>query len=381
MNQVIYLDYAASTPVDKRVCAAMLACLNSSQFANASSPNRLGKQVAELIEQNRTYVAELIHADHQEIIWTSGATESNNLAIIGTVLANRHLGNHVITSKIEHDSVIQAFKYLESLGVKVTYLNLLPDGSIDLEELSESISNKTILVSIMYVNNETGSIQDIPKISNIVKNKNVIFHVDATQAAGKIPIDVAMLSVDLMSLSAHKMYGPKGIGALYINESAQLTLQPSLHGGSQEKRLRPGTLATHQIVGFGEACKIAIHEMEHDLNHVTRLRADFFQDMDQYIQPNLPLGKTIPYIFNIYLSKMDDEIMKQMYQSPRLILSAKSACSNHDKNTHSHVLQALGLNMMQMSRSCRISIGKYTTREEMQKAVNILKKMHQECVL
>jgi cysteine desulfurase len=378
MNQTIYLDYAASTPIDKRVSAAMVRCLNSEYSANPSASHRLGKIVSDLIERNRYYVSKLINADSSEIIWTSGATESNNLAIIGTVLANKHLGNHIITSMTEHDSVLQVCKYLESLGFSVTYLNPLQDGSIDLSELNNNITNKTILVSIMLVNNETGVVQDIQKISNIVKSKDIFLHVDATQAVGKIPIDVNRLAVDLMSFSAHKMYGPKGIGALYIREQSQITINPIFYGGLQERNLRPGTLVTHQIVGFGEACKIAINEVERDFEHAKKIRSHFFQSMQGYIRANFSFAQTLPYIFNVHFIKMNDVIKKQLDVSDTLMLSSKSSCSNHKENNYSHVLQAIGICENTMKNSYRISVGRHTTEEEIFAATSILKKMHRE---
>lgn len=372
-NSVIYLDYAASTPIDHCVATAMANYLQADNHANPSAPHYLGKLAKNIIEENRQHIANLIGADSSEIVWTSGATESNNLAIIGTALANQHVGNHIITLATEHESVLQSCQYLESKGFNLSFLALDIDGRIDLNTLKELSPQRTLLLSVSLINNEIGTIQDIKSIAEHCQTYGIIFHVDASQAAGKIPINVNEIPIDLMSLSAHKMYGPKGIGALYIRNQSHLNIHPILQGGKQENGMRAGTLATHQIIGFGEACKIAKNNMSADLQKAYQLRELFFAKIGDLAKANIPQQYASPYIFNIHFPQLTRETQKKLDQLTQVIFSAKSACSHHQKDKQSHVLTALGLAKEVIQNSYRFSIGRFTTPQQLANAIAILR--------
>ena len=271
--KAVYLDYAATTPLDPHVLSAMHECLQM-EYGNPSSVHQKGQAAANLIAQARQTVAELFQVKPQEIIWTSGATESNNLAIKGVALSYP-AGKHIITSQIEHESVMDSCTMLSKQGYEITYIKPDANGLVSVVDIADSIRKDTILISIMYVNNEIGSIQDIAKIAEIAQQNKILLHVDAVQAAGKISINLAKLPIDLLSMSAHKIYGPKGVGALFVRENLRSRLQAQLHGGGQEYQLRPGTLATHQIVGLAKALEIAQERMEIDRQHILMLRQKF----------------------------------------------------------------------------------------------------------
>ena len=287
MTKPIYLDYMATTPIDPRVAQKMLPYLNEF-FGNPASKHYYGYQAQAAVEEARSQVAALINCDSKSIIWTSGATEANNLALKGAAYFYERQGKHIVTCKTEHKSVLDPCKYLESQGFEVTYLTPKPDGLINLEDLEKTLRQDTILVSIQHVNSEIGVIQDIENIGKLTRSRGILFHVDTAQSAGKIPLDLQKLKIDLMSFSAHKIYGPKGIGALYIRSQPKLHLTPQIHGGDQENNLRAGTLATHQIVGMGEAFNIAASEMQPEGKRLLQLREKLWQGIK-------PLG-------NIYIN-------------------------------------------------------------------------------
>lgn len=373
LSKILYFDYAAATPVDGHVCQVMSAFLTSHHYANPSATHKMGQLVKQIVEDNRQLVAHLIGAESHEMIWTSGATESNNLALLGVAQAYRHLGNHIITVATEHESILKPCDYLKRQGFQVSCLKPNQDGRLDLDIFRAHITNQTILASVMLVNNETGVIQDIKSIAEIARQANILLHVDAAQAGGKLEMDVKMLGVNLMSLSGHKMYGPKGIGALYINHDSNIELYPVQHGGLQENGLRPGTLATHQIVGFGEACKVARQSLKSDYQHAVKLREMFLSLASDFALPNFPLDYTSPYIINIWFPTLSEKGRKLLNDSNELILSSRSACSNHSQKSVSHVLEALEFDHKVMQNSYRLSIGRFTKEDEIVRAVSILK--------
>ncbi|MFC2506576.1 MAG: aminotransferase class V-fold PLP-dependent enzyme, partial [Kingella sp. (in: b-proteobacteria)] len=301
MTKPIYLDYAATTPLDKRVLEKMLPYLTE-EFGNpASSSHAYGWAAEEAVENARAEVAKLINADAKEIIWTSGATESNNLALKGAANFYKTKGKHLITVKTEHKAVLDTMRELERQGFEVTYLGVQENGLIDLEELKAAIRPDTILISVMWVNNEIGVIQDIPTIGKICREHKIIFHVDAAQACGKTPVDVEAANVDLLSMSAHKVYGPKGIGALYVRRKPRVRLEAQMHGGGHERGFRSGTLPTHQIVGMGEAFRLAREELAKDTEHALKLRQIFLdgiKDIEE-VYINGDLAHRVPTNLNI----------------------------------------------------------------------------------
>lgn len=365
-----YFDYMASTPIDPEVQASMITCLQSAEsFGNPSTQaHRFGWQAAECIEQARCQVAELVHADPKEIIWTSGATEANNLALKGATLFYQRKGKHIITMRTEHASVLSSCAYLENLGFSVTYLKPLASGLLDLEELQAAIRPDTVLISVMWVNNETGVVQDILKIAQMTRQRGIIFHVDAAQAAGKIVIDLQNLPVDLMTFSAHKLYGPKGIGALYMRRSPRIRLLPQIHGGEQEQGLRSGTLPTHQIVGMGCAFALAKARFVQDQNHIQQLSERFWQGLQKLkeLKLNGDFLQRTPYCFNISFNHVDAEIL--LASLPDLALSTGAACHSAH-STPSHVLTAMGLSASEARQAVRISFGRFTTLAEIEGAL------------
>jgi len=372
----IYLDYASSTPLANEVVAEMVSAISNNDFGNPSSvDHEYGKNAYELIEDCRKDVANLINADQREIIWTSGATEANNLAIFGSYEFNlKNKSGNIITSMTEHKSVIEPFKTLEKKGLRVLFLSPKKNGEIDLNELEKTLNKDTLMVSLMHINNETGVLNDIESIGAICRKKNVIFHVDAAQSIGKIPIDVDNLKVDLMSLASHKIYGPKGIGALYINGKTMGRIAPIIKGGGQERGIRPGTLPTHQIIGMAAAFRLAKQHMNNDLNHIRKCRALFLKSIshikDAFV--NTDEVSTFPGIISLCLPDLDAESI--IFGMNTIALSKGSACTS-DSDEPSHVLKSMGLSQEEIRGTIRISFGRYTTMNEVSIAAESLVKI------
>ncbi|EKD70261.1 MAG: hypothetical protein ACD_46C00583G0004 [uncultured bacterium] len=368
MLRTIYLDYAATTPVDERVIKEMFTYLGEDGiFGNPASLHIYGQQAKEAIDVAREQVAALIHAEPSEVIFTSGATESNNLALKGAAHLYQRKGKHIITMKTEHKAVLDTCQHLEKEGFQVTYLAPEKNGLLAIEKLKEALRDDTILVSIMHVNNETGVIQDIPAIANETANRQILFHVDAAQSAGKIKIDVNNIPIDLLSLSAHKMYGPKGIGALYLRKKPRVRVEPLIHGGGHEQGMRSGTLATHQIAGMGAACEIAMQEMTHDYQHIKQLRDVFLNKINTIsaVKLNTDLNTCVPHILNFRFENMLAEAV--LVKLPDIAISTASACQG--KGTEgSYVLRAMGFSDNQAKSSVRFSFGRMTTIQEVEHA-------------
>ena len=375
MKQPIYLDNAATTPLDTRVLQAMLPFLSQqSGFGNPSSPHFYGKAAKEAVEIARSQVAALIHAEPSEIIFTSGATEAINLALKGAAQLKNRKGRHIITMQTEHKAVLDTCQYLEKEGYEVSYLAPQKNGELLLSQLKEAIRADTILVSIMYVNNETGFVQDINGIANETASRQILFHVDAAQAAGKLPIDVINTPIDLLSFTAHKIYGPKGSGALYLRKKPRVRVQPLLHGGGHEQGMRSGTLATHQIVGLGAACDIAQHQLVQDASHITNRRDLFLQKIADIpaIKINSDLSNSIANIVNIRFDGMiADAVLAQL---PEIAASTASACQGSGA-VGSYVLRAMGLSDAEIKSSVRISFGRFTTEEDILIATDAIGKL------
>jgi len=371
----IYLDYSSTTPVDKRVATKMSECLTlDGAFGNpASRSHSFGWDSDQLIKDARKNVADLIKCDTKEIVWTSGATESNNLAIKGAAHFYKSKGNHLITLSTEHKAVLDTMRQLELEGYSVTYLDPEPNGLLDLEKLKSAITEQTLLVSIMHVNNEIGVIQDLEKIGALLRERKILFHVDAAQSPGKVEIDVDKFNVDLLSLSAHKVYGPKGIGALYVRRKPRVRLDSRMHGGGHERGFRSGTLPTHQIVGMGEAFKIAREEMEDDNKRIKKLRDKFWNQLKdvEEIYLNGDLENRIPGNLNISFNYVEGESLIMAIKD--IAVSSGSACTSASLEP-SYVLRALGRDDELAHSSIRITIGKYTTEDEVDYAVDLLKK-------
>lgn len=373
MKLPIYLDYAATTPVDPRVAEKMMQCLTlDGIFGNpASRSHRYGWQAEEAVDVARNQVAELINADPREIVFTSGATESDNLAIKGVAHFYHKKGKHIITSKTEHKAVLDTCRQLEREGYEVTYLEPGANGIIPLEKIEAAMREDTILLSLMHVNNEIGVIHDIDAIGELCRAKKVIFHVDAAQSVGKLPIDVQKTKVDLMSISAHKMYGPKGIGALYVSRKPRIRLEAAMHGGGHERGMRSGTLATHQIVGMGEAAAIAKTDMEVDNARIRRLR-DRLWDGIKHIEETYINGDVEQrYCGSLNVSFNFVEGESLMMALKDLAVSSGSACTSASLEP-SYVLRALGLNDEMAHSSIRFSIGRFTTEEEIDHAIETI---------
>ncbi len=368
----IYLDYAATTPVDERVAQKMVDCLTAQgNYGNPASLHHYGQLAKVSVEEARDQVADLLSADSSEVIFTSGATESNNLAIKGTANLYQRKGKHIITFKTEHKAVLDPCQYLEKQGFNVTYLTPLPNGKIDIAQLQAAITPETILVSAMHVNNETGLVQDLAAIAHVTSQAGVFLHVDAAQSAGKIPINVRDIPIDLLSMSVHKFYGPKGIGALYLRKKPRIRVAPLIHGGGHEQGMRSGTLPTHQIVGLGAACFYAKQEMQRNYDYITSLRNIFLDEIKSItcLQLNADLAYCIPHIINVRFEGMlSDAILKRL---PNIAASTASACQA--KSTEgSYVLRALGLTQEQVKSSMRFSFGKMTTVDEIKQAAKAI---------
>ncbi len=364
----IYLDYAATTPVDPRVVQQMVPYLYE-RFGNpASRSHAYGWAAEEAVEIARENVARLIGADPREIAWTSGATESNNLAIKGAAQFHRAKGKHLITLKTEHKAVLDTMRELERDGFEVSYLDVQPDGLLDLDVLKAALRPDTILVSVMAVNNEIGVVQDIPAIGALCRSRGVLFHVDAAQAAGKVAIDLATLPVDLMSLSAHKTYGPKGIGALYVRRKPRVRIEAQMHGGGHERGLRSGTLPTHQIVGMGAAYKLAHDTMGVENERIRSLRDRLLAGVQGIpeVRINGHLEQRVPHNLNVSFQFVEGESLLMGMKG--IAVSSGSACTSASLEP-SYVLRALGLSDEIAHSSIRFSIGRYTTAEEVDRAI------------
>ena len=375
MNLPIYLDYAATTPVDPRVADAMSACLTlQGNFGNPASRSHVyGWRAEEAVEHARRDVADLIGADPREIVWTSGATESNNLALKGAAQARRRAGrgNHLITSAIEHKAVLDVCGFLEQDGFEVTYLDPGADGIIDVEQVAAAIRPETSVVSIMHANNEVGTINDIDAIAVVCRARGVWFHVDAAQSAGKIAIDMRAVPVDLLSMSAHKLYGPKGVGALYVRRRPLVDIEPQMHGGGHERGLRSGTLPTHQIVGMGEACRFARAEMESEGARILLLRNQFLGQLKDLpgIVINGDEHRRLPGNINLSFAGIDGEALLLALKG--LAVSTGSACTSASLEP-SYVLRAMGLGEALAQSAIRFSFGRYTTADEVEQAASLL---------
>lgn len=368
----VYLDYAATTPVDKRVAEKMIPYLTETFGNPASNSHAFGWEAEEAVEKARADIAALINADPKEIVFTSGATESDNLAIKGAANFYKTKGKHLITVKTEHKAVLDTMRELERQGFEVTYLGVQENGLIDLEELKAAIRDDTILISVMWVNNEIGVVQDIPAIGEICRERKIVFHVDAAQACGKVPVDVEAAKIDLLSMSAHKVYGLKGIGALYVRRKPRVRLEAQMHGGGHERGFRSGTLPTHQIVGMGEAFRIAKEELEQDMAHYRKLRDIFLKGIEgiEEVYINGDLGHRAPNNLNVSFNFVEGESLIMAVKE--LAVSSGSACTSASLEP-SYVLRALGRNDELAHSSLRITFGRMTTEEEVQFAAELIK--------
>jgi cysteine desulfurase len=372
MKLPIYMDYSATTPVDPRVADKMIPYLTE-KFGNpASRSHAFGWEADAAVELAREQVAALVNADSKEIVWTSGATESNNLAIKGAAHFYQGKGKHIVTMRIEHKAVIDTVRELEREGFSATYLDPEPNGLLDLERFEAALRPDTILVSIMMVNNEIGVIQDIAAIGEICRNKGILFHVDAAQATGKVLIDLQALKVDLMSFSAHKTYGPKGIGALYVRRKPRVRLEAQMHGGGHERGMRSGTLATHQIVGMGEAFRIAQLEMGVENERVRMLRdrlLNGLMDMEE-VHINGDLEQRVPHNLNLSFNFVEGESLIMAIKD--VAVSSGSACTSASLEP-SYVLRALGRSDELAHSSIRFTVGRFTTVEEVDYVIALMK--------
>ncbi|AVF33485.1 IscS subfamily cysteine desulfurase [Rahnella sikkimica] len=375
MKLPIYLDYSATTPVDPRVAEKMMQCLTlDGTFGNpASRSHRFGWQAEEAVDVARNQIAELINADPREIVFTSGATESDNLAIKGAAHAQREKGKHIITSQTEHKAVLDTCHQLENEGFDVTYLTPQADGFITPVAIEAAMRPDTILVSIMQVNNEIGVVQDIATIGELCRSRGVLFHVDATQSVGKIDIDLSELPVDLMSFSAHKIYGPKGIGALYVRRKPKVRIEAQIHGGGHERGMRSGTLPVHQIVGMGEAYRIAREERVTEVERLTMLRDRLWKGIQalDHVFMNGSARHAAPNILNVSFAGVEGESLIMALKD--LAVSSGSACTSASLEP-SYVLRALGINEELAHASLRFSLGRWTTEEEIEYAIALVVK-------
>lgn len=361
----VYLDYAATTPVDSRVAASMMRYLDSHQnFGNpASRTHRYGWDAQAAVEHARAQVANLIEATPAEIIWTSGATESNNLAIKGIAQQAGEHKRHIVTTQIEHKSILEPCEFLSEHGYQISYLKVFPSGKVDIAQLEQQLRSDTVLVSVMHVNNEIGVIQDIAAISSIVRSRGILFHIDAAQSIGKIAVNVSAVPVDLMSMSAHKVYGPKGVGALYVRRGVRHQLMPQLHGGGHEQGLRAGTIAPHQVVGMGEACNIAQVQMPEEQARVEALRMRLYKGLLSMsgVKVNGALAECVPNILSVCFAGIAAETLLAALDG--IAISAGSACSSGSVEP-SHVLVALGHDRREALSTLRFSLGRFTTEAE-----------------
>jgi cysteine desulfurase len=368
----IYMDYSATTPVDPRVAEAMIPFLTE-KFGNpASRSHSFGWEAEKAVEEARAQVAALVNADPKEIIWTSGATESNNLALKGAAHFYSGKGKHIVTMMTEHKAVLDTVRELERQGFSASYLDPKPDGLLDLEKFKAALRPDTIVVSVMLVNNEIGVIQDVAAIGEICRERGIIFHVDAAQATGKVAIDLQKLNVDLMSFSAHKTYGPKGVGALYVRRKPRVRLEAQMHGGGHERGMRSGTLATHQIVGMGEAFRIAREEMASENERIRMLRDRLWAGLSamEEVYVNGDLERRVPHNLNVSFNFVEGESLIMAISD--VAVSSGSACTSASLEP-SYVLRALGRNDELAHSSIRFSVGRFTTVEEVDYVVELLK--------
>ncbi|WP_263217383.1 aminotransferase class V-fold PLP-dependent enzyme [Pseudomonas atacamensis] len=368
----LYFDYAATTPVDERVIQVMIECLGfHGNFGNpASSSHAFGQQARQTVEQARRQVADLVGAQPEQIVWTSGATESNNLALKGVAQARGIPGGHIITSQIEHKAILDTARQLQDSGIAVTYLVPDAQGLITPQAVSEAMRDDTFLVSLMLVNNELGTVNDVEAIGEVVRTRQALFHVDAAQGAGKVAIDLSRWPVDLMSFSAHKLYGPKGIGALYVGPQAQQRLEAQIHGGGHEGGLRSGTLATHQIAGMGAAFALAADAFDEEKKSIIALRERLLEQLLKLpgVRLNGSASQRIPHTLSLTFSEGE---FNSAELSHSIAFSATSAC-NSASNAPSHVLLALGHDARLAGRTIRLSLGRFTTVEDVDKAVDLI---------
>ena len=370
MSDIVYLDYAATTPVEARVVEHMSQYMTSDGiFANPSAIHVAGRQASEVVAASAEQVTALLNGDPSRILWTSGATEANNLAILGTARQRAHRGRHLVTMPTEHKAVTDVFRHLEKTGFDVTWLAPGADGLLDLERLADAIRDDTQLVSIMYVNNETGVVQDIAAIGELCRERGVPYHVDAAQAAGKLRIDVTEQPVDLVSLTAHKMHGPKGIGALYVADRPEVQLEPLLFGGGQQRRLRPGTLPVHLIAGFGCAAEMALLAMDDDLRKAARLRERLWQGLGQVEGVVLNGHETqhYPGILNVGIDDIEGESLLLALEP--LCVATGSACNSQNQEP-SYVLKALGRSDHEAQSAIRFSFGRMTRESDIDFAID-----------
>ncbi len=371
-NRPIYFDYSATTPVDPRVVEKMIPWLYEHAGNPASRSHAYGWEAEEAVERARGQVAALVNADPREIVWTSGATESNNLAIKGAATFYAERGKHVITIKTEHKAVLDPCRELERQGFDVTYLDVQENGLINMDALKAAIRPDTVLISVMFVNNEIGVIQDVAAIGELCRANNIIFHVDAAQATGKVAIDLQTLKIDLMSFCAHKTYGPKGIGALYVRRKPRIRIEAQMHGGGHERGFRSGTLATHQIVGMGESFALAQQEMGTENERVRMLRDRLWAGLSQIeeVYLNGDLEHRVPHNLNVSFNYVEGESLIMAIKE--LAVSSGSACTSASLEP-SYVLRALGRNDELAHSSIRFTIGRFTTEKEIDFAVELLK--------
>ncbi len=367
----IYLDYSATTPVDPRVAEKMIPWLTGNFGNPASRSHSYGWEAEKAVEEARAQVAALVNADPKEIIWTSGATESDNLAIKGAANFYKGKGRHIITVKTEHKAVLDTVRELERQGFEATYLDVQENGLIDLDALRAAIRPDTILMSVMMVNNEIGVIQPIAEIGEICREKGIVFHVDAAQATGKVEIDLAALKVDLMSFSAHKTYGPKGVGALYVRRKPRVRLEAQMHGGGHERGLRSGTLAPHQIVGMGEAFRLAREEMTEESRRISALQTRLLKGLEKIEETyvNGDLKQRVPHNLNVSFAYVEGESLMMAIKD--IAVSSGSACTSASLEP-SYVLRALGRDDELAHSSIRFSFGRFTTEEEIDYTIDLL---------
>ena len=372
-QSTIYLDYASTTPVDPRVASKMMEFLTpEGEFGNpASRSHRFGWKADEAVEEARSHVANLVNCDPREIVWTSGATEADNLAIKGVARFYKSKGNHIVTSKIEHKAVLDPCRQLEREGFEVTYLDPDDKGVISSNAVQSAIKDNTVLVSIMHINNELGTVNNIEKIGEVVRDRGIFFHVDAAQSTGKVEIDLEKIPVDLMSFSAHKTYGPKGIGALYVRRKPRVRLEALIHGGGHERGMRSGTLATHQIVGMGEAFRLANNEMQDDLVKITKFHEKFLQKVREidHVYINGDIDNKVPNILNISFNFVEGESLIMGLKD--IAVSSGSACTSASLEP-SYVLRALGRKDELAHSSIRFSFGRFTSEDDVEDTLNIL---------
>jgi cysteine desulfurase len=373
MKLPIYLDYSATTPVDPRVAAKMIPYLTE-QFGNpASRSHAFGWETEKAVEEAREHVAALVGCDPKELVWTSGATESINLALKGAAHFYKDRGKHLVTVKTEHKATLDTMRELEREGYEVTYLDVEPNGLVTLEKFEAALRPDTILVSVMYVNNEIGVIQDIPAMGEICRSRGIVFHVDSAQATGKIPVDLSKLKVDLMSFSAHKTYGPKGVGALFVRRKPRVRIEAQMHGGGHERGMRSGTLPTHQIVGMGEAFRLAKLEMATDNERIRMLRDKLLAGLDQIeeVYVNGDMERRVPHNLNVSFNYVEGESLIMAIKD--VAVSSGSACTSASLEP-SYVLRALGRSDELAHSSIRFTVGRFTTEAEIEYVIDLVQR-------